>query len=73
VRFRRERDRRVILGPRPEPVMLEVYREILNAGYDIAAEFQRARHGVPEQEVKPLGIPIETLNDWVARLDVPKS
>ncbi len=53
--------------------MLEVYREILNAGYDIAAEFQRARHGVPEQEVKPLGIPIETLNDWVARLDVPKS
>ena len=69
VYFRRERDRRVVLGPRPEPAVPDVYSDILDSGFDVAAEFRRARHGVPPDQVKPLGIPLETIRQWCARLE----
>ena len=53
----------------PEPVVPDVFREILRS--EIVEEFQRARHGVPREEVHPLGIPPEALDAWIARLDGP--
>jgi hypothetical protein len=46
-----------------------VVREICEGRYDIPAEFHRARHGVPREEVRPLTIPSAVLERWAAQLD----
>jgi hypothetical protein len=55
--------------PWPEPVVPAVYREICEGAHDVVSEFQRARHGVPRDEVCPLLIPLTVLQRWVAQLD----
>jgi hypothetical protein len=54
--------------PRPEPQVPAVYREICGSRYDVVAEYDNARRGVPAEEVRPLGIPEALLSDWAARL-----
>jgi hypothetical protein len=46
-----------------------VYREICESRYDVPAEYDNARRGVPAEQVRPLGIPEAVLLDWAARLD----
>jgi hypothetical protein len=50
----------------PEPAVPGVLCEILRS--EIVPEYQQARHGVPREEVRPLGIPLPTLEAWAARL-----
>lgn len=74
VRVRHQRDesgRRIgrFTEPWPEPVVPAVYREICGSRYDVQAEYDNARHGVPADEVRPLGIPEAVLRDWAARLN----
>jgi hypothetical protein len=59
----------LVREPWPEPVVPALYRDICAAPYDIPAEFQRARHGVPREEVWPLTIPPALLERWAAQLD----
>jgi hypothetical protein len=51
----------------PEPEVPAVLREILRSA--IVPEYQRARHGVPREEVRPLGISPSLLDAWVAQLE----
>ncbi len=63
---------REIVGPLPEPQVPTVYREICQ-GQQIVAEYQNARHGRPCEEVKPLQLPREKIEDWVRRLNEAES
>jgi hypothetical protein len=59
----------VIVGPRPEPEVPAVYRQIVNAGQVILHEYHNARHAVARAElVKPLRFPLTTLQRWDALL-----
>jgi hypothetical protein len=58
----------VVLGPRPEPVVPDVVREICASRYDIPREYHNARHGRPQDEVKPLGIPAAVIERWASQL-----
>jgi hypothetical protein len=59
---------RVIVGPSPEPVVAPIYREICRFQFGIPAEFQKARHGRPEDQVTPLGIPLDVIDRWCEEL-----
>jgi len=60
---------RVIAGPRPEPCVPGIYREICESEILIPQEFHNARHGRPEDQVKPLQIPLAALDRWCDELN----
>src|SRR5262245_48872703 len=56
-----------------EPRVAEIHRVLCESGgrkatFDIVAAYQNARHGRPEDEVKPLGISAATIERWCALL-----
>lgn len=58
-----------IVGTRPEPVVPDIYYDIVKHS-NIIIEYNRARHAVPnENAVIPLNIKITQLDEWVAALD----
>jgi hypothetical protein len=61
--------RRVPIGPWPEPVIPEVVGAICQGGYPVVADYQSARHGQPEDQVRPLLIPQVVLDAWIEDLD----
>jgi hypothetical protein len=59
-----------VVGPLPEPVVPEVYRQICNAGDVIVREYHNARRAAARSEqVVPLRFPPATLDRWQALLD----
>jgi hypothetical protein len=75
VRFQWERDgggrkiRRVMTGPWPEPVVPEVFWAICRGGYPVVEDYQNARHAQPEDQVRPLRIPVVVIESWMEELE----
>jgi hypothetical protein len=55
-----------IVGPKPEPVVPAVYREI--AAAPIPELFHQARHGRPREEVKPPRPPLALVEKWLGQI-----